>query len=624
MRRRQTEPRAEISAVPIPARTEGNLGAIDPKVINLSSRPLNAAEIKLLSKGLKFTPTPSNSNLQELSKDIKEYTRKLRLAEFFHKDDEDENTSESDLVRNKSNFNPKKGRNSLLDTVCNTLQNIPLRNEKINTRSNLRKEEEKAVQSLTNDCSIVIKEADKGGAVVIMNTEYYKSKILQMLNNSEFYDEISENSDKKTMRKIKNLIKNHNTTSCLTDKEEDFLINFDFRESAFYGLPKIHKSKTIKEAIKIQNSAYVTCNDPEDLTFRPIVGGPNAPTQRLSHLMDILLKPLCLEVKSYVRDDLDFLRHLPENVSHNAKLITMDVTNLYTNITTDLGVKALEYWIDKYPQKINARFSKDFILEASKIVLQNNTFSFSDKHYAQKKGTAMGTKMAPTYATLTLGYLEEKMYERTTRYFDQQITENIKNNWKRYLDDCFIIWNDSDANLAAFLNIMNDLDPDINFTMEESLQSIPFLDVLIKKDGECLSTDIYYKPTDTHQYLHFSSCHPSHTKRSIPYNLARRVCTIVSDEKTRDKRLNELKKYLLEQCYPSGIIEDGIKKATEIDRETLINSSNSDNPDTSILPLVTTYNPRNRNITPTVRHLNNLLQTDEKMSKVLEKYKFIN
>lgn len=142
------------------------------------------------------------------------------------------------------------------------------------------------------------------------------------------------------------------------------------------------------------------------------MGGPNAPTQRLSHLMDILLKPLCSEVKSFVRDDLDFLRFLPDKVNHDAKLVTMDVTNLYTNITTDLGINALKYWINKYPQNINSRFSKEFILEASNLVLKNNTFSFNGKHYLQLKGTAMGTKMAPTYATLTLGYLEEKMYEK--------------------------------------------------------------------------------------------------------------------------------------------------------------------------------------------------------------------
>jgi hypothetical protein len=34
------------------------------------------------------------------------------------------------------------------------------------------------------------------------------------------------------------------------------------------------------------------------------------------------------------------------------------------------------------------------------------------KFYQQKRGTAMGTKMAPTYATLVLGYLEHILYEQ--------------------------------------------------------------------------------------------------------------------------------------------------------------------------------------------------------------------
>lgn len=199
------------------------MGTIDPKVINLSSRSLNECEIKLLSKGLKFTPTPNNSDIQELNKDIKAYTRRLRLAEYFQNDEDDEDTYEDDLVWNKSKFNPKKGRNTLLDKVCHTLESMPLKedNNTEKKRSNLLKEEEKAMKSLANDNSIVIKEADKGGAVVIMNTEYYKTKILQMLNNTEFYSEISENSDKKTMKKIKRLLKNHNTTSSLTKKEKD-------------------------------------------------------------------------------------------------------------------------------------------------------------------------------------------------------------------------------------------------------------------------------------------------------------------------------------------------------------------------------------------------------------------
>ena len=78
-------------------------------------------------------------------------------------------------------------------------------------------------------------------------------------------------------------------------------------------------------------------------------------------------------------------------------------------------------------------------------------------------------------------------------------------------------------------NILNNLHSDIKFTIELNENKLPFLDILITKYKAQLSTDIYYKETDTNQYLDFKSCHPSHTKRSIPYKLARRICTIVSD-----------------------------------------------------------------------------------------------
>jgi hypothetical protein len=201
----------------------------------------------------------------------------------------------------------------------------------------LNKEEETAMKKLSNDCSIVIKEADKGGAVVIMDAEFYKNKVTHMLTNDEFYKEILQNEDKKTMQKVKNLLKHHKDTTLLTKKETTFLTDFEFKESVFYGLPKIHKSQTITDAIRVQNSEYISCLNPENLTLRPIVGGHQSPTQRLSNLIDILLKPLCMEVKSYVRDDLDFLRHLPETITPSDKLVTMDA-----NITSTSGSGVLD------------------------------------------------------------------------------------------------------------------------------------------------------------------------------------------------------------------------------------------------------------------------------------------
>lgn len=258
-------------------------------------------------------------------------------------------------------------------------------------------------------------------------------------------------------------------------------------------------------------------------------------------------------MKSFVRDDLDFLRYLPERVTLSDKLVTMDVTNLYTNITSTLGLKALSYWINKFPEKINNRFEKKFILEATELVLNNNTFVFNNTLYKQIKGTAMGTNMAPTYAILTLGFLEEHIYHNIAIDFGSNLAENIKKTWKRYLDDCFIIWNQEILDLEAFHELLNNIDYDIKFTVEESQRDISFLDICITPEGENLSTDIYYKPTDTHQHSHFNSCHPRHTKRAIPYNLARRICTIVFDEQKRSEHLQEMKKIFSQAGIPYKI-----------------------------------------------------------------------
>jgi len=57
--------------------------------------------------------------------------------------------------------------------------------------------------------------------------------------------------------------------------------------------------------------------------------------------LDIILKPLCNCVKSYVKYDIDFVTILPKTTNLNAKLVTFDVTSLYTNIPHDLGMDAV-------------------------------------------------------------------------------------------------------------------------------------------------------------------------------------------------------------------------------------------------------------------------------------------
>ena len=71
---------------------------------------------------------------------------------------------------------------------------------------------------------------------------------------------------------------------------------------------------------------------------------------------------------------------------------------------------------------------------------------------------------------------------------------------------------------------------------------------------------LYSKPTDCHQYLHYKSSHPEHTKRSIIYSqtlTAKRVCSQESDFKEHSSKL---KLWFLERIDPEKTINTGMNK----------------------------------------------------------------
>ena len=88
-----------------------------------------------------------------------------------------------------------------------------------------------------------------------------------------------------------------------------------------------------------------------------------------------------------------------------------------------LGLEAIEYWLNKHPEEMPNRIYKDFIKRGLQFILKNNNFYFNGKYYNQVKGTAIGTKCAPTFATLVLGYLEEKPHDTIEEHFDSEFRQ---------------------------------------------------------------------------------------------------------------------------------------------------------------------------------------------------------
>ena len=234
----------------------------------------------------------------------------------------------------------------------------------------------------------------------------------------------------------------------------------------------------------------------------------------------------------------------------------------------------------------------------------------------------MGSKVAPTYATLVLGFLEQKLYSKTLERFGEEAAEYIHNNWHRFLDDCFIIWLSRLGNIVEFTDILNELHPDFQFVEAHHPSAIPMLDVMVKKlsDGKIV-TDIFHKATDTRRYLPYNSCHPGHTRRNIPYSLARRVAMIVSDKWMRDTRLKELRNDLIKCNYPKNLIEDAILKFRDTDSETLRIPSNKE-PE-KLLTFVNTFNPANPKMFPIIKQSLPMLSRSQTMNRVLTKNKII-
>ena len=168
------------------------------------------------------------------------------------------------------------------------------------------------MQSLKGNQDIVFKTADKGGGWFIMDKNYYQDKIVKEHLLSDVYKEVSIDSDKKVFKNLKEHVKKYE--SILTTKEIDYLINFKFTSTQFYCLPNAHKSEITKNVINTKDSEYIQVHCPDELKGRPISGGPESPTQRLSNLIEILLKPLVPTLKTYIKDDCDFLRNLPTKI----------------------------------------------------------------------------------------------------------------------------------------------------------------------------------------------------------------------------------------------------------------------------------------------------------------------
>ena len=178
----------------------------------------------------------------------------MKLAEKF----KDSNYVDQSLVKHPS-ISEVKTKNPWLQHMVNVLDG--LEPEPINTPSNVTKEEQNAIKELKENRNIVIKKADKSNVFVIMDTSFYRNKlVLQDHLATPVYEITTEDADKKVFNEQIKLMQKHK--KCLTSNEFKYITNYEWKSSNFYANPKIAKYKEIKDKMLATNGKYLKMEPP--------------------------------------------------------------------------------------------------------------------------------------------------------------------------------------------------------------------------------------------------------------------------------------------------------------------------------------------------------------------------
>ena len=294
-------------------------------------------------------------------------------------------TLEISNLKSNSNWIPPIGPSNL-ETVIN-INELGVLNTKITAPKckNSTLTEKKALRALLagND-TIIIKPADKGGAIVVQNKDDYIKEGLRQLSDEKFYTKLDHDMTETHNLKVIEQLEAMKVGGEISEKVRDHLTLHKPRNSQLYLLPKIHKNVS-------------------PVPGRPIVSSKDGPTEWVSAFVDHFLAPIVRTSKSYIQDTSDFLRKLEDLKDIPSK------ASLYTNIPNLERLNAVYDALGSSRHE-SLKPSNLSLMELLNHVLTLNNFQFNGENYLQLGGTAMGTRVAPSYAKIFMSQFEENVY----------------------------------------------------------------------------------------------------------------------------------------------------------------------------------------------------------------------
>jgi hypothetical protein len=491
---------------------------------NLTSIKIPTNILQIISKGTKHIPTPHNITNVEVDRAIQDCVNRTAWKILFKDKPQDTNNFDFRL-----NFKERP-------KPCYQLSNTPFINdlrEKLNKAtqclrqsakqpSNLRSTQQ-LVYFANSNPSIKITLTDKNLGLIFLDLKAYHSLVMTHLDTPN-YEKIIEASKYSTSKF------NHGTKSVFNK------LCFQI-EATYKGIPAItkfiKKARTKEYTPAIFHVLTKMHKNSKKLSSRPIVGAYSWYTTPISKtLSTILLKefkmPFVLDNSFQLARSLKRLEIPP-----GAILVTLDVESLYTNIDT----KLLSDMIFKQTGSTTIRAMLHFINN-------HNYFKYADLIWKQTHGIAMGTNAAPVLANYYMSQLfDERINQHESVFF-----------YRRYLDDLFLIWTGSLESLGKFKVALSHVHPRVNFTMEQSTTSLPFLDIRVVLNNDKLEYYTFQKSLNKYAYITRSSCHPFSTIKGFIKAELIRYARLSSDDLYFNYTKSLFKTRLLKRGYSQAFL----------------------------------------------------------------------
>ena len=395
-------------------------------------------------------------------------------------------------------------------------------------KPNISTEEAKAIQELKRDQEKIISDCtDKGVSMVVLDKENYIKKSEDLLKQTT-YRELAVDPTNKYRNKLINLLKTIKSEGGINNNTYKRLYPTGAVSSKYYGLPKIHKA---------------------GVSLRPIISSRGSATYETAKELAKIIKPLVGRSPHHVQNNKDFLESIRNiKLQPDECIMSYDVSALFTSIPIDPAIKIIQKHLEDDKDLSNrTSMTVNYIICLLEFCLRNTYFSFQGRYYEQTEGAAMGSPISPLVANLFMEEIEVQAISTST-------TPPIL--WKRYVDDTFTIIKKN--NRDSFLQHLNSIHPNINFTCEEVREdgSMPFLDILVtlEEDGS-VKTSVFRKTTHTDLYLQWDSHHTILSKYSVAGTLYHRAATVYSTPQLLQEEEEHLFNALTRCKYPTWAIK---------------------------------------------------------------------